>query len=1620
MASISDDEHPQLAPLYKKPSPQRNTSLAFIQNKLRRLSGSSSGGSILSTVDVKGPLGLNLLHEPSEPRIDFIFVHGLFGGSRKTWSYSQEPGMFWPKEWLPNEVGFGHVRLHSYGYNSDGSRRESSLTVHDFAQALLADIHNSPELRKNGDTPIVFVAHSMGGLVVKKAYLLAVNDPIYKSVGHRIHTMYFLGTPHRGADSVQIARIIRYSAGYRNKGYLDDLVPGSGTLNQINDEFRHVCSNVRLWSFFEGVPTAFGPLSSVVVEKESAILGLPGEHIQYVEADHRHLCKFESPISPNYILLQRAFLTTIEELESDNLFQHRDEYREQMKQISSFLLVEQRPDAVLLAINEKQHEGSCQWLTADDAFQHWANGPGHGRYDGQAQQMSYELEEADTKILWLTGRPGTGKSVASGHVVRYLEACNLDCSFYFFRHSDEAGSTVAALLQSLAFQMAESSYEVRRAIVSMIDDGVRLSDGDYRMLWNKVFVQRIFRLDSLKPQFWVIDAVDECSSNGVPALVAMLSKLYHTAPVRVFMTSRPGGQLERSLTQENVPFKQLTTGQSGSLRDIQNFLEVRCPQLQGTDSDEMFLSNVLSKSNGIFLWASLTVARLENIFSVEDMQKTLQTIPSEMDGFYSRIADSIVASPSCDLATCILRWVICSPRALTTGELAEAVKLDIGRTLAASSAQLEAITGHLIFVDSQSKVHVAHDTTSSFLSRRREGLWIDRPMAHSRMAVVCLTTLCGADFAPPRTRRAASSASKKGGGPLNSYAAANFGYHLMHSLPSVDTLLIQLNAFLQSNVLTWIERLAESGSLSTLQQTSQRLKAYLDRRAKYRRPLSLEVQTVSAWVNDIHHLVAAFHPGLLASPSSIHFIIPYLCPPASIIRQLFAKPTKRLRITGPLEESWSDRLTSYLFSAEAMSIASCQRLLAVGLKNGDIRIYDTAGVGTFESVSTLAHGKKVRQLAFDSSSSFLASCSVRKLMLWDVRRSSGPSFPCLWARDLDFTPDQVIFNREGTRILLSDPARCAISSFQTVSGSNGDALLLHSSEDSDSSDGEDQMGSWAAAEHVQVDQDQRLAALAYRNSLVCIWDLEAGEKVGNFERDGYEGVYSSPPTLDLEFNPISELDLLAISYSDGDVVLCNPWTLEQTEKCHLPYSLVLLASTSDGRVLAGGAEDGVIHLLLFETLQPLYRIQPPDERSRLCGITFSGNSLRFFEIRGRSCNVWEPLVLVPKNRSDDSSSEPQNEEVPPQKLSSSFAHAFQWRQAITIIQKTERGIFFAGRQDGTVDICDGSSGEIVKKLRLHGAFARIKKLDWNDAHNVLLSLDANNRCIVSRLSFDKEPQAMAILNYREQDIVRQALLSPDAASILVRTDAGLKLIAVAQASVSAELDFPASFCSCHPSNPSQLMVFQFGKIHLFDWASLSRLSPTEGIALTGFLPPFEPSNTMNGPWFSRPSSPYLALCTTPSNRKQPTYVAALDASNLAPEKGEEAANLQVLASHKIQAQIVVGVLKHTLYFVDTMGWMSSIGLKHLRQAAHYTRHFFIPPTWYMGGDVVIAVVTKTAVAFARGEQLMMFHGFLDFEDRVPLGEERSLVLRPSPQSEAGDILEECSKEGIGRCRKPRL
>jgi hypothetical protein len=96
-----------------------------------------------SNVTEAGPLGLHVIHAPQDGRhkADIVFVHGLGGTSRNTWSKHRKPELFWPLQFLPREPDIGQTRILTFGYNSNFSRRGSvSVSILDFAKDLLFDL----------------------------------------------------------------------------------------------------------------------------------------------------------------------------------------------------------------------------------------------------------------------------------------------------------------------------------------------------------------------------------------------------------------------------------------------------------------------------------------------------------------------------------------------------------------------------------------------------------------------------------------------------------------------------------------------------------------------------------------------------------------------------------------------------------------------------------------------------------------------------------------------------------------------------------------------------------------------------------------------------------------------------------------------------------------------------------------------------------------------------------------------------------------------------------------------------------------------------------------------------------------------------------------------------------------------------------------------------------------------------------------------------------------------------------------------------------------------------------------------------------------------------------------
>ena len=145
--------------------------------------------------------------------------------------------------------------------------------------------------------------------------MLALRDPAFQGLSKRLQAMFFLATPHHGAHSAQLISRILNTSLLGGKPFVKELHADSPTIQEVNDDFKEVAKDLQLYSFFETKPTTFAGLKSVIiVEKTSAIMGLPGERTAYLDADHRGVCKFDLETDPNYVTVRNAFVEALDKI----------------------------------------------------------------------------------------------------------------------------------------------------------------------------------------------------------------------------------------------------------------------------------------------------------------------------------------------------------------------------------------------------------------------------------------------------------------------------------------------------------------------------------------------------------------------------------------------------------------------------------------------------------------------------------------------------------------------------------------------------------------------------------------------------------------------------------------------------------------------------------------------------------------------------------------------------------------------------------------------------------------------------------------------------------------------------------------------------------------------------------------------------------------------------------------------------------------------------------------------------------------------------------------------------------------------------------------------------------
>ena len=125
--------------------------------------------------------------------------------------------------------------------------------------------------------PLIFVAHSLGGLLVKQTLIESskqARDGRDRNLHKTCHAVIFFATPHRGSGDASMGRIIAGIATMLqfdvNKSILRDLDPGSGsaTLSMLLDDFNSLLTQegIEVYTFQESAgKSGFGQFNGKVI-----------------------------------------------------------------------------------------------------------------------------------------------------------------------------------------------------------------------------------------------------------------------------------------------------------------------------------------------------------------------------------------------------------------------------------------------------------------------------------------------------------------------------------------------------------------------------------------------------------------------------------------------------------------------------------------------------------------------------------------------------------------------------------------------------------------------------------------------------------------------------------------------------------------------------------------------------------------------------------------------------------------------------------------------------------------------------------------------------------------------------------------------------------------------------------------------------------------------------------------------------------------------------------------------------------------------------------------------------------------------------------------------------------
>ncbi|TPX32287.1 hypothetical protein SmJEL517_g04574 [Synchytrium microbalum] len=371
--------------------------------------------------------------------------------------------------------------------------------------------------------------------------------------------------------------------------------------------------------------------------------------------------------------------------------------------------------------------------------------------------MEWKDGTDQSRLYWLSGVAGVGKSVIAGCFADELQNRSQLAGYFFCKHDENARSDPRRILGTWAFQLACFDPDVRKALLDLYqaEPNFLINTPSIGLQFEQLIAKPLSKYRGGKAVI-LLDALDECAvedSKQLRGFLQPLAKHFSSLPKQIlfFVTSRPLQELRLQLSEFTPRVMELED--IYNLNDIKLYAIFRVTKLRPIlDTDEQvdcLADKLATMAHGLFVWLHLACDTMDksddfNETITELEQRTPGNDEDQMDAMYTRaLVSGYKEAPG--LAIELYTKLVGALIALRTPMSAD----DLSALLVIPSTAVKLSFSRIqsLLAVSKSSVQLMHKSAADFITSRDRCIgeaspfFIDKQVADSDFARMCLLAL---------------------------------------------------------------------------------------------------------------------------------------------------------------------------------------------------------------------------------------------------------------------------------------------------------------------------------------------------------------------------------------------------------------------------------------------------------------------------------------------------------------------------------------------------------------------------------------------------------------------------------------------------------------------------------------------------------------------------------------------------------------------------------------------------------------------------------------------------------------------------------------------------------------